>query len=43
VNERAVLRTDPLVFQDDADPAQKPWRGHVHPDKARELRWMFRR
>jgi hypothetical protein len=42
VNERAILRTDPLVFQDDADPLHRPWRGHVHPDKALELRWLFR-
>jgi hypothetical protein len=43
VDEREILRTDPLVFQDDGDQGHKTWRGHVHPDKARELRWMFGR
>lgn len=43
VNERRVLQTDPLVFQDDDDPHHRLRKGHVHPDKARELRWLFRR
>jgi hypothetical protein len=42
VDERAVLATDPLVLPDD-DGLRRPPRGHVHPDGARELRWMFRR
>ncbi len=39
VNERQVLREDPLVLVD----AQQAAKGHVHPKKARELRWLFRR
>jgi phospholipase/lecithinase/hemolysin len=39
VNERQVLREDPLVFVDD----QHGVNGYVDPNKARELRWLFRR
>jgi hypothetical protein len=43
VNEREVLRADPLVFADvDAQP-DRAGRGWVDPDKARELRRLFRR
>ena len=42
VNEHEVLRKDPLVL-DAAEDHHRPWKGHVHPDKARELRWIFRR
>jgi hypothetical protein len=40
VDEQEVLQTDPLVFGEDAD---QHGRGHVHPDKARELQRMFGR
>jgi GDSL-like Lipase/Acylhydrolase len=43
VNEREVLATDPLVFETANDPSHGYGHGHVHADKARELRWMFNR
>jgi hypothetical protein len=36
---RQILQEDPLVFVDDQQAAK----GHVHPKKARELRWLFHR
>ena len=41
VDEREVLATDPLVFE--TAGAASPASGHVHPDKARELRGLYNR
>jgi hypothetical protein len=39
VNVHHVLKMDPLVLDDDHGPGKS----HVHPRKAQELRWLFRR
>jgi GDSL-like lipase/acylhydrolase family protein len=41
VDEREVLATDPLVFETAGDASSAS--GHVHPDKARELRGLYNR
>ena len=41
VDEQEVLATDPLVFQTAGALTPRHERGHVHADKANELRWMY--
>jgi len=41
VDEQEVLATDPLVFQTAGALTPRLERGHVHADKASELRWMY--